>query len=103
MARGQIIVDSTRLDSTAAQVDRLADDYEREYGAMFNTVQEMQNAWSGEDNVAFTTQIEGFRDDFQRMTKLMRDYAAYLRKAAAAYRETQDNVASTAKTLSQGS
>lgn len=102
MARGKIIVETARLDSTAEQVDRMADTYESEYGALFGTVREMQNAWSGEDNIAFTTQIEGFRDDFQRMTRLMRDYAAYLRKAAASYRETQDSVAASAKTLSQG-
>lgn len=102
MARGQITVETSRLDGTAQRVDGLADTYESEYGALFNTVRDMQNGWGGEDNVAFTSQIEGFRDDFQRMTKLMRDYAAYLRKAAAAYRETQDNVASGAKTLSQG-
>lgn len=103
MAQGKIIVETSRLDSTAAQVDRLADQYESEYGALFGTVQDLQNAWSGEDNVAFTNQIEGFRDDFQRMTRLMRDYADYLRKAAESYRTTQDNIAAKAKTLSQGS
>ena len=103
MARGKIITETGRLDSTADQVSRLADTYESEYNALFGTVRDLQNAWSGEDNVAFTTQIEGFRDDFQRMTRLMRDYAAYLRKAAAAYRETRDSVAAGAKSLSQGS
>lgn len=103
MAQGKIIVETSRLDSTATQVDRLADQYEGEYGALFATVRELQNAWGGEDNVAFTNQIEGFRDDFQRMTRLMRDYADYLRKAADSYRSTQDNIAAQAKNLSQGS
>ena len=31
----------------------------------------------------------------------MRDYAAYLRKSAAAYRETQRNIATAVKNLSQ--
>lgn len=53
--------------------------------------------------MAFTNQIEGFRNDFQKMERLMRDYAAYLRKVAESYRTTQDNVAAKAKTLSQGS
>lgn len=101
MARGQIIVDTAQLDTTAARVDTMAGEYENSYTALFNVVQEMQNAWAGEDNVAFTNQIEGFRNDFQNMKQLMRDYAAYLRKSAAAYRETQDNIASTAKTLAQ--
>ena len=103
MAQGKIIVETGRLDVTAARVESLADQYQSEYGALFNTVHDLQNAWSGEDNVAFTNQIEGFRDDFQRMERLMRDYAAYLRKVAESYRATQDNVAAQAKNLSQGS
>ena len=103
MAQGKIIVETSRLDSTASQVDRLADQYEREYGSLFGTVRELQNAWAGEDNVAFTNQIEGFRDDFQRMTKLMRDYADYLRKTAEAYRRVVIDNTGKSKTLSQGS
>lgn len=103
MARGQIIVETSQLDSTAGRVDQLAGTYENEYNALFNLVAAMKSAWEGEDNVAFTNQIEGFRDDFQRMARLMRDYADYLRKAAQAYRDTQDSVASQARTLSQGS
>lgn len=103
MARGKIITDTSRLDSTAAKVESLAGDYEREYNALFKTVGDLKSAWDGKDNVAFTTQIEGFRDDFQRMTRLMRDYAEYLKKAAAAYRATQDELEKKAKTLTQGS
>ena len=102
MARGKIIVETSRLDSTAGQVEHLADQYKSEYESLFGIVKELQNAWRGEDNVAFTNQIEGFRDDFQRMERLMRDYAAYLRKVAESYRTTQDNIVAQAKTLSQG-
>lgn len=102
MAQGKIIAETSRLDSTANQVDQLADQYESEYGALFATVRDMQNAWAGEDNVAFTNQIEGFRDDFQRMTRLMRDYAAYLRKVATSYRDKQGDLAARVKNLSQG-
>ena len=102
MARGRIIVESSRLDSTAAQVDRLSDTYESEYKALFGTVRELKSAWDGTDNQAFTDQIEGFRDDFERMTRLMREYASYLRKTAETYRETQTEVANDARRLSQG-
>lgn len=102
MAQGKIIVETNRLNSTASRVEQLADQYESEYGSLFGTVRELQNAWSGEDNIAFTNQIEGFRDDFRRMTKLMRDYAAYLRKTADTYRAIRDENVAKAKTLSQG-
>lgn len=103
MARGQIIVETSQLDSAAGRVEELASTYNSNYTALFNAVQELQKAWGGTDNVAFTNQIEGFRDDFQRMEKLMRDYAAYLRKSAATYRDTQNSIAQSARTLSQGS
>lgn len=102
MAQGKIIVETSRLDSTANQVSSLADQYEQEYGALYGTVTELRNAWDGKDNVAYTDQIEGFRDDFQRMTKLMRQYAEYLHKTAEAYRATQEEIAAQAKQLSQG-
>ena len=103
MARGQIVVETSQLDSAAGRVEDLANTYNTNYNALFSTVQALQSSWSGTDNTAFTNQIEGSRDDFQRMEKLMRDYAAYLRKSAATYRDTQNSIAQSAKTLSQGS
>ena len=102
MAQGKIVVDTSRLDAAANKVDQLADSYESEYGALYNSVQELQSAYSGEDNVAFTNQIEGFRDDFARMTKLMREYSQFLRKTANTYRETRAAIAGKAKTLPTG-
>lgn len=103
MARGQIVVETSQLDSAAGRVEDLANTYKTNYTGLFSTVQALQSSWSGTDNIAFTNQIEGFRDDFQRMEQLMRDYAAYLRKTATTYRDTQNSIAQSAKSLSQGS
>ena len=103
MARGQIVVETSQLDSAAGRVEDLANTYKTNYTGLFSTVQALQSSWSGTDNTAFTNQIEGFRDDFQRMEQLMRDYAAYLRKTATTYRNTQDSIARAAKGLEQGS
>ena len=70
MARGQIIVETSQLDSAAGRVEDLANTYKTNYNGLFSTVQALQNSWSGTDNTAFTNQIEGFRDDFQRMEQL---------------------------------
>lgn len=103
MARGKIVADTAKLNSTAMEVRRLSQDYEREYTDLFRLVQDLKSAWDGRDNVAFTQQIDGFKDDFQRMKKLMDDYAAYIEKVAATYQETQNTLATNARTLSQGS
>ena len=103
MARGQIVVETSQLDSAAGRVEDLANTYNTTSTPLFSTVQARQSSWSGTANPAFTNQIEGFRDDFQRMEQLMRDYAAYLRKTATTYRDTQNSIAQSAKSLSQGS
>lgn len=103
MAQGKIIVDTSRLDSAASTVEGKADIYNTNYTKLYQLVQNLKTSFDGADYQAFSTQIEGFRDDFQRMEKLMRDYAAYLRKTAATYRETQSSIAAEAKRLSQGS
>ena len=103
MARGQIIVDTSRLITVAGQVDTYADTYKRTYEALYKKVDDLKSQSIGKDNDKFTTQIYGFQDDFQRMEKLMRDYAEYLRKSAAALKETEDKLTTEAGRLSTGS
>ena len=100
---GLITVETERLDAVANQVEGYADDYKRAYNDLFTIVKDMKEAWDGKDNVAFTNQIEGFRNDFEKMEKLMRDYAEYLHKCAKTYRDTQDDITRSAGSLSQGS
>lgn len=97
--RGQIIVETTELDKVAGKVERYADDYKTEYMKLYNLVTEMKNAWEGADNTAYTTRIEGFRDDFKKMEDLMREYAEFLKESAAKYRATQEKIKSDAQRL----
>lgn len=99
MGLGQIVVETSQLDAVAQKVDGLADKYLSEYTALYTYVTEMQSAWAGTDNTAYTTQIEGFKDDFQRMENLMREYATFLKETAAKYRATQADIKSKAQQL----
>ncbi|MBQ2745336.1 MAG: WXG100 family type VII secretion target [Lachnospiraceae bacterium] len=99
MARGQITVETTQLDSVAEKVEGYADSYLREYTSLYSLVTDMQSAWAGVDNTAYTAQIEGFKDDFQKMEKLMRDYAAFLKQTAAKYRAAQADIKTQAQQL----
>lgn len=99
MARGQIIVETSQLDAASQKVEGLADKYLSEYTSLYSLISEMQSAWAGADNTAYTTQIEGFKDDFQKMEALMRDYATFLKNTAAKYRSTQSDIKSKAQQL----
>lgn len=102
MAQGKIIVETAKLDSTASKVRSLAEEYQSEYNRLYNIMKDMKNVFDGEDSVAIISQIEGFRNDFEAMKKLMDEYAEFLSKAASTYRQTQDDIAARAKQLSQG-
>ena len=98
MAR-TIQVTPEQLESTAGRIEGLAADYKTQYDQLYSETNAMASTWSGKDNVAFTDQIAGFKDDFENMHTLMLNYADFLRKSAKAYRDTQDTVVSEARKL----
>ena len=98
MAR-TIQVTPEQLESAAGKIEGLAAEYKASYDQMYSTTSDMASSWSGQDNEAFINQIAGFKDDFAKMHTLMLNYADYLRKSAKAYRETQQNVITQARSL----
>lgn len=98
MAR-TIQVTPEQLDSAAGRIESLAADYKTSYDQLYSETNAMASSWTGKDNTAFTDQIAGFKDDFEKMHTLMLNYADFLRKSAKAYRDTQDTVVSEARKL----
>jgi len=98
----KIVVTPTELIAAADAIENLAGDYAQNYTALFSDVSALQSAWQGKDNQRFTSQIEGFRNDFDRMRELMSEYANFLKNAAITYTNTQDAVTEAAGRLSTG-
>lgn len=98
MAR-TIQVTPEQLETTAGRIEGLAADYQTQYNNLYSETSAMASTWSGKDNVAYTDQIAGFKDDFEKMHTLMLNYADFLRKSAKAYRDTQDTIVTEAKKL----
>ena len=94
-----IRVEPAKLDAAATQIDNQAAEYKKLYEQLFTEVDSMASAWQGADNLAFTSQIGGFREDFLAMYTLMTQYAEFLKNSASTYRATQNEVASRAKKL----
>lgn len=102
MAVTTIKVDPQKLLEASIQTGGIADlakDYEKEYKALFDRVSNMKGKWDGQDNQNYTDQVEGFRDDFEKMKSLMDQYSEYLKNTAQAYINTQNEIAKTAKGL----
>lgn len=102
MSNGKIVVTTAQLESVAKTIDTKADSYKDAYTKIFTIVTELSASWTGVDNTAFTNQIEGFKNDFQKMEQLMRDYSTVLQKSAASYEETQTAIKTNVTKLNQG-
>ena len=95
-----ITVTTQSLTNKAQDVDAKAAEYMKHYESLLDDVNTLTTTdWQGEDATAFRNQVEGFREDFQRMKGLMGDYASFLREAATKYDNLQDNLINTIKGL----
>ena len=98
MAR-RITVTPEQLNVAAAKIESLAMSYQKTYVRLYTEIANMRSAWDGADNIAYTAQVNGFEDDFQKMYQLMRDYASFVRKSASSYQRTQDSIINSAHGL----
>lgn len=88
-----IKVDTQELRNAASKVDNIAASYEQAYVNMINNVATFTSTdWTGDDATAFKNKVEDFRDDLDRMKKLMNEYASTLRTFAKNYEDTQEQV-----------
>ena len=94
-----ITVEPSRLDKTAANIEKADSEYQRIYQAMYAQVDKMSSSWQGKDNTMFVSQIKAFEDDLRKISISMREYAEFLRTSARAYREAQDEIYSRASKL----
>jgi WXG100 family type VII secretion target len=96
---GSIKVSPSQLNTTATQIDSEAAEYRKLYTKLYSEVGAMKAAWQGVDNLAFTNQIEGFRQDFDEMAKLVEQYSQFLKQSAKTYQQAQDNTVAGARRL----
>lgn len=93
MAQGKIVVETIELENAAKKIDSLADTYHENYMKLYDYVKMLgEMSWQGKDNEAFTNQINQFRNDFENMEHIVRDYADFLRKTSSGYKTTQNYI-----------
>ena len=95
----KIVVNPSKLESVAYQIEQGAADYGKLYQQLFTEVEGMEKAWQGTDNIAYTTQIEGFRDDLNKIKQILEQYALFLKESAKLYKNTQEEIVNKAKKL----
>lgn len=95
----KIIVDTQKLVSASEEIVKKADDYKGTADKIFNEIHNMSSSWQGKDNQAYVDQINGFKDDFAKMDKLLRQYAEMLLIVDKEYVKTLESSYAIAKSI----
>ncbi|MGN1318648.1 MAG: WXG100 family type VII secretion target [Lachnospirales bacterium] len=97
-----IRVTPEELLAAASKVESWADSYLSIYNRINSTVNDLASTWGGEAHQQYVAQLDGFQDDFNNLYTLLNKYGSYLRDAAAKYQQAEENIKSSASSLSTG-
>ncbi len=95
----KIVVEPSRLKSVASKIDTQCAEYEANWVNLLDKVEGLGAVWKGVDNLAYVEKVILFKDDFQKMTRLLHEYSEFLRRAANAYDKTQQDIKAKAASL----
>ncbi|MCT4686966.1 WXG100 family type VII secretion target [Vallitalea sp.] len=89
------------LEKQSGLVTQKVDAYKTLYEKLMTEVNNLDSKWKGEGNAAYAKQITNFRPQFEKLEKVLRNYAEFLMKAANVYRKTEENIVSNAGKLAR--
>ena len=96
-------VTTERLTSSAQMIEDKTAKYNSEYAKLYTELQSLKSAqWEGIASDTFNARLEGYRNDFEEMAKILTEYAQYLRTAASNYEKTENTVKDAASMLNAG-
>ena len=84
----KIVVNTEKLNPASEKIIEKADDYKALANKFFDRIAYMSAVWQGKDNLAYTNQINGFKDSYDQMDKILRQYAQMLKNADKEYGQT---------------
>lgn len=90
MATGALYVSPEELKSVAEKTAADTARYKANYEKIYTAVESLNSTWQGEANRAFVTQIEGFKNDFESMKRLLDNYSEFLRVTANNYQNAEN-------------
>ena len=96
-------VTTERLVSSAGVIEEKTAKYNSEWAKLYTELQSLKSSqWQGIASDTFNAKLEAYRNDFEAMSKVLLNYAAYLRGAAENYVKTEEALRDAASNLHTG-
>lgn len=96
-------VTTERLVSSAGIIEEKTTKYNSEWAKLYTELQSLKSAqWQGIASDTFNSKLEAYRNDFEEMSKVLLEYANYLKAAAENYVKTEEAIKDAASNLNSG-
>ena len=96
-------VTTERLVSSAGAIEEKIAKYNSEWAKLYTELQSLKSTqWQGIASDTFNSKLEAYRNDFEEMSKVLMEYAQYLKTAADNYVKTEEAIKDAASNLYTG-
>lgn len=87
------------LSICGKEVQSLAQDYQNEVTKIYSNIENLRNAWSGQDNQAYINKVNEYKADIEKLGKVIDSYGLFLVETARNLENIQNEIASQAGKL----
>ena len=87
------------LRALGKEVQVLASDYQAEVAKVYTNVENLRNAWSGQDNQAYINKVNEYKADIENLGKVIDRYGLFLVETAKNLENVQNEIANQANKL----
>lgn len=102
MAGNKFTIETSELRRSAQLIEDKTSRYDAEWAKIYSEIASLRVEWQGQSSDTFNKQIEGYRNDFQELSKVLNSYAEFLIKTAESTEKTEDAINSSAGQLFTG-
>lgn len=95
-------VETQALKKSSQVIDDKTARYDAEIAKLYAEIANLRVEWQGQSSNTFNEKIEGYRNDFEELAKILREYSTFLRNTANHYEKVENSVNDTAGGLNIG-
>lgn len=96
-------VTTERLESSATIIEEKTAKYNQEWAKLYTELQNLRSAnWQGIASDTFNSKLEGYKKNFEEMSKILLSYVEFLRSAAENYKKAEESLKDAAGNLYTG-
>ena len=99
MGSRNITVSYDQLKAATGVIQEHATDFHNQFTNLYRAIDTLNQKWQGKDNEAFVAKINEFKGGVAKIEATLLDYIRVMSESARDYKQTQDNVISNTRKL----